>query len=152
MAFDGSSDEDTFVDKVRTKREKKDRKFWTDLCSRGGIWWKSKSDKRSQIDIIFTHNHNYFKATLCFRRSTSSTRYIVTASLLTNKVISTKQTYINMSDFGKYVKSGTWLKVLNKFGEMMFGGQYGGFKSITFILFWLLRLDSFLLFCLKFNL
>ena len=50
---------------------------------------------------------NHFKATLSFRGSTSSTTYIATASLLTNKVISTKQMYINVSDFGKYVKSGT---------------------------------------------
>ena len=52
---------------------------------------------------------NHFKATvtLSFRGSTNSTTYIATASLLTNKVMSTKQMYINVSDFGKYVKSGT---------------------------------------------
>lgn len=79
---------------------------------------KSKSDKRSKI----TDHYINFKASLSFRRSTSSTRYIVIASLLTNKIISTKQMYINMSDFGKYVKSRKWLKVLNKLGEMIFSG------------------------------
>ena len=59
--------------------------------------------------------HNNFKATLSFRGSTSSSRCIATASLFSNNVISTKLTYITMSDFG------TWLKVLNKFREIMFG-------------------------------
>ena len=47
----------------------------------------------------------------------------MTESLLTYKVISTKQMYINMSDYGKYVESRTWIKVLNKLGEMIFGGR-----------------------------
>ena len=96
---------------VRYKTAVKYCKFWTVICSREGIWSKSKSDKRSQLTIIVTHNHNHFKATLCFRGSTSTTRCIVTASLLTNKVISIKQMYINMSNLGRCVKSGTWLKV-----------------------------------------
>ena len=56
---------------------------------------------------MVTHNHNHFKATLSFLGSTSSPRYLVTVSLLTYTVISTKQMYINMSDFGKYVESRT---------------------------------------------
>ena len=59
------------------------------------------TDHRSQI----TDRHIHFKATLSFRGSTSSTRHIVTTGLLTNKVISTEQMYLNMSDFGKYVES-----------------------------------------------
>ena len=56
---------------------------------------------------MVTHNPNHFKAPLSFLGSTSSTRYIVTESLLTYKVISTKQMYKNMSDYGKYVESRT---------------------------------------------
>ena len=46
---------------------------------------------------MVTHNHNDFKATLSFLGSTSSTRYLVTVSLLTYTVISTK------TDVYKYV-------------------------------------------------